>query len=288
MDEVHKQKYFEDYLSNLSDSSKQNYLYYYNKFGGLSELNSDNVTSFIKEHHNSVARAFIKNLLEYCKTYSSEIKQNYGESFFDGLNSVYLPKIISKKNLSPVEKTITVPELDIVLFNLPKEYRAITKVTYYTGLRSREIRNIVAGDFNFDIWKQFPDGSGRLIVRAEIAKRNKARPVFVIPEMMKEIFDYVERNDLEKEDLLFPHLNSENEARKWRHHLRKVSLLKLGRGVSPHCLRHSFATNLIKKGFSIDKVSLLLGHADLSTTQLYTHLSIQDIQEEYERLINQP
>jgi len=64
-------------------------------------------------------------------------------------------------------------------------------------------------------------------------------------------------------------------VRRW---VKRSSLLK---NVTPHVFRHSFATHLLNRGCNIREVQEMLGHADLNTTQIYTHVSLKQLQDVY-------
>jgi len=67
----------------------------------------------------------------------------------------------------------------------------------------------------------------------------------------------------------------------WRQVKKYVGLAGIAKKISPHTFRHSFATHLIDGGANLIEVQALLGHADISTTEIYTHLSREFVETEY-------
>lgn len=135
-----------------------------------------------------------------------------------------------------------------------------------TGLRSKEVLSIRKSDINFE--------KNYIIVRN--TKNGEERIVFFTEETKKLLRKYTEKlNDNQKLfDITYDAL------------YRKLKRLgkKLGIDLRPHILRHTFATEAIRKGMPLPMVQKILGHKDIRTTQVYTHLLTEDLQETYKKI----
>lgn len=154
--------------------------------------------------------------------------------------------------------------------------RAMLEVLYACGLRVTELIKLRMNEVNL-----------RQGVVRVMGKGSKERLVPLGEEAMNWITRFVKegRNDLLTnnlhEDILFPSSRGAEMTRQafWyriKEHARKASI---ARKLSPHTLRHAFATHLLNHGADLRVVQLLLGHSDLSTTQIYTHIANLRMQE---------
>ncbi len=75
-------------------------------------------------------------------------------------------------------------------------------------------------------------------------------------------------------------------VRRWAYLLESCSEKALNKAIHPHTLRHSFATHLLNKGIKIERVQKLLGHKDISSTQVYSHIVQKDLEDDYSKLID--
>ncbi len=184
------------------------------------------------------------------------------------------------KNEKKLPQILTVEEIEKLINVIPKNSlkgkrdKAIIELLYSSGLRVSEIINLKIKDldFNNNYLKCFGKGSKeRIVPFGELAKNY--------------IFDYLnerEKNNI-KSEYLFTTKKGEKLLRQEINNFLRVysKRAKLKKKVHPHMLRHSFATHLLERGADLRSVQELLGHVDISTTQIYTHLTKEYLKEIY-------
>jgi integrase/recombinase XerC len=188
-----------------------------------------------------------------------------------------LPKAIG---VEQVEKLLSAPD-DTDL--LGARDRAILETLYSTGIRVSELVSINRGDID--------DTGEALIVRGK-GKKERIVPlgshaIAALRHYRMMLDSHLERAGLKPEADAPLFINKHGGRLSTRSVRRKVSkyLLKAGLDpdISPHTLRHSFATHLLDNGADLRSVQELLGHQSLSTTQIYTHLTSQRMREAYDQ-----
>ncbi len=142
--------------------------------------------------------------------------------------------------------------------------RAILELFFSTGLRISELANLKNDDVSLR--------SGEFAVRG---KGGKIRVVFISDRAKSAINNYLEkRGDIEN-DLLFP-MTPRSIQRMIKKYAVQAGIVKK---VTPHVLRHAFATDLLQNGADLRSVQSMLGHANISTTQIYTHFTDKQLHE---------
>tara|TARA_B100000029_G_scaffold237854_1_gene234926 strand:+ start:14869 stop:15801 length:933 start_codon:yes stop_codon:yes gene_type:complete len=189
-----------------------------------------------------------------------------------------------------IPKTLNQEIIDAMLENsnnLSLRDSTIIELIYATGIRASELINIKITDIDFN------EATIRIL-----GKGSKER-IIPIHDLALDLVSKYWKNEIFKHnklvqnknirfnrDLLFLNLQGKKLTRQGLWYIVKNISKKLGldiNKVSPHILRHSFATHLLYNGVPLRHLQELLGHSNISTTQIYTHLSDQYIESEYSK-----
>lgn len=185
-----------------------------------------------------------------------------------------LPKPLSVSQVRRLlEQPAKLPKLEA------KRDRAMLELLYASGMRVSELMSLNLGDVD----------SGGDFVRC-LGKGNKERliPIYrraalAVEEYVKEARPHLVRIDEEK--ALFLNRRGDRLTRQgfWQILKGYAKSAELNEEVTPHTLRHSFATHMLSGGADLRSVQELLGHANISTTQVYTHLTSEHVRRTYEK-----
>ena len=227
----------------------------------------------------NAARATVRLHFAALRTFYKFLAERHGLKV-NPLKEVQLPKADRKL---PV--VLTVRQIDDLLnapFKheptkhapkwLPVRDAAIMELFYSSGLRLQELASLNVADV--DPYSE--------VVRV-LGKGRKERVCPVGAPALAAIHRYRQDAKVLAGPLFLSKLRKRLSTRNIAAMLEKYVLLAgLPRGITPHKLRHSFATHLLDNGADLRSVQSLLGHASLSTTQIYTHVSIERMKKVYE------
>lgn len=184
-----------------------------------------------------------------------------------------LPKFLT---LEEVDRLLEAPDAET---SLGSRDRAMLQLLYATGLRVSELVNIKLAHLNSELG----------VLRA-LGKGNKERLVPVGRAALAAVQSYLGdgRPRLLKgraSEYLFVTARGGRMVRQtYWHQLRKYGLkARITRALTPHVVRHSFATHLLERGADLRSLQLMLGHADISTTQIYTHVLRDRLRQVYDQ-----
>lgn len=158
--------------------------------------------------------------------------------------------------------------------------RAMLELLYATGLRVSELVSLRLTDLNLSAGYLVTSGKGekeRLVPVGEAAGK-------VLTEYLQTARKELDRSG-ESRFLFLSRLGGKMSRQSFWNIIKKRALQAgIRKGISPHTLRHSFATHLLENGADLRSVQLMLGHADLSTTQIYTHVSRERLKKLHQAL----
>ncbi len=163
---------------------------------------------------------------------------------------------------------------------------AMLELLYGTGLRVSELVGLRLGDLDLDRGMVRATGKGNKTRVVPVGEHAIARVRAWLERGRPELLDRATRRGLRRlPTALFITARGAGLTRQgfWKNLKRYVNEMGLSDRISPHKLRHSFATHLLDGGADLRSVQAMLGHADLATTQIYTHVSQRAIRDAYDR-----
>ena len=283
-------KLFLEFLQNdkkLSDNTLQSYKRDINQFEKYVEENQIN---YIK-----VDEKIVKEYLEFLQNIgkkSSTVSRNLASirSFYqylvrtkivlqDPTNNIQAPKIEKR-----VPSILTAKEVELLL-DQPQDVdlkgirdKAMLEFAYATGMRVTEIISLNIEDVNFEEAyvscktgvKQRNIPLGTLSLKALKEYIEEARPVLIRDESVKALFVNVNGQRLTRQGF-------------WKIVKYYKEQAHITKDITPHVLRHSFATHLLQHGADLKAIQTMLGHSDISSTQVYMQFQDSGIKNEYKK-----
>ena len=281
---------YEDFLKSEKQASANtvsSYLRDINQFAAAMEGKSVDLTQVaapdVEEYANALVKrgkspatvtrsvASIKSFYS-CLTVKGYVDQNPARGVAPVRVERKLPQVLTSKE---VELFLEQPECTD-----PKGYRdrAMLELLYATGIRVSELIDLDVDDLNLPggVLKCFSKGRERIIplyptaIRALGEYINQVRPQLV---------------DAVNETALFVNMNGERMSRQgfWKIIKYYQEKAQIKKDITPHTLRHSFAAHLLENGADLRSIQEMLGHADISSTQIYSHMVKQKLQDVYHK-----
>ena len=223
---------------------------------------------------SSVARCLssLKSFYEYLSV-ENLISENPTETIASPRPWRKLPNVMS---VEEVDALITAPDINTLA---GARDLAMLELIYATGLRVSELVSLKMSAVDLEVGYLRSLGKGskeRVVPIGDVAKTaiecyvNNVRPLFQKKRRSGDLFLTRRGNAMTRQGF-------------WKI-LKKYSIkAKIEGAVSPHALRHAFATHLLERGADLRSVQMMLGHSDISTTQIYTHVLRQRMREVHER-----
>lgn len=231
----------------------------------LIDLGTEKLSENSRRRLISAVRGFYRFLM-----FDGHVTKNPAEDLVAPQKGVYLPRFL---NRNEIDSLLAAPDTST---ETGLRDRAILELMYASGLRVSEAANLKLNDVDIDAGIVTTTGKG-----------SKTRRVPVGASAIEWLKSYLalrrkkENIDIDK---MFVNANGAPINRQSIYLSITEYASKCGLdGVSPHTLRHSFATHLVQNSADIRSVQQMLGHADISTTQIYTHITNTQLKKNYER-----
>jgi len=231
----------------------------------LIDLGQTRLSENSKRRMISAMRGFYKFLM-----IDGHVKTNPSDNLDSPQKGFYLPKFL---NQSEIEILLSQPDVST---EIGLRDRAILELMYASGLRVSEAVNVKLSDIDLDAGILTTTGKG-----------SKTRRVPVGSSAVEWLKSYLtlrrKKENIEVQNLFVTPLGRPINRQIIYDFVREYAEKCGLEGVSPHTLRHSFATHLIQNRADIRSVQQMLGHSDISTTQIYTHITDAHLKRSYDQ-----
>lgn len=221
----------------------------------LNTINESDIRAFLQKLiHRGVSNSYLNQAINAIKFYY-EVVLGMPNRFYEierPRKEYKLPKVISKEEvLSVIDKANNL------------KHKCIISLLYSSGLRRSELLNLKPTDVD----------SKRMLIRVLGAKGKKDRHTLLSRTALEDLRMYYK--EWKPKIYLFEGRKANKYSAESVLRIVKVAAIKAGIGqtVTPHVLRHSFATHLLESGVDLRKIQVLLGHGSSKTTEIYTHVA---------------
>lgn len=270
---------FERKLSENTIDSYRNNLNRFEEFLNgkpIKKVTKEEILAYLKSNENMAEKSrahyltVLKNFYEFLST-EEIIKENPCENIKAPKITKKLPEFLTYEE---VEKL-----LDIKL-KTPFDYRnkAMLELLYATGLRVSELVNLQLNQIDFE---------NDLLQILGKGKKERISPFSDIANKYMKIYIETYRNLLlKKKDSDYVFINNFGNKISRQGFFKNLKMIAKKQGIkkeiSPHTLRHSYATHMLKNGADLRIIQELLGHSDIGTTEIYTHVVNEKLKSDYE------
>ena len=262
-------------------------IFFKNTSKNFTEINSEDIISYVDKISKTIKRnttlrkiASLRSFYRFCYV-NKYIKENPTESLKDLKRESRLPGVLNLQEIKEIIDAIPhTPE--------GNKDRLIIKILVATGARISEVLELKIKDVENQDYE---------FIRV-LGKGSKYRLIPIYSELENEIKDYIEndrkllmqhmkeeeKNKMKKADngyRLFLNTRRENFWKKLKEYAENA---KINKNVYPHIFRHSVATMLLNNGADIRIVQEILGHVNISTTEIYTHVGKRELKDIYNRV----
>ena len=277
--------YLEDYRASDNTVSSyvsyliqyQNFLYEYDKIDDVTQITREDIVKYI----SSLKRKKLKTTSIARKIIA--IKEFHSYLFNENITRENPASLIeSPKMESHLPQVLTIDEISKMIDSIKEDdslgirNKAMMETLYASGMRISELLDLTLGQLHLK--------DGYIVV---IGKGNKERQVPIGEMAIQALRKYLlEREKIKNKQTNILFLNYKGDRMSRQGFFKYIKNLAKENGIekeiSPHTIRHSFATHLLQNGTDLRAVQQMLGHEDISTTQIYTHIDKERLKEEYD------